>query len=164
MRPVGQSSFIGSLANPAGAAFLSVPERAFTSNASDPDGIVVGYQITDFPAGADAIRIAGATYAEVTFPLGGVFVSTSNAALIEVDPAGSDAAQVNVNIPFDVMDNANVLSSTTYAATLQLAAVVAADGAVAVRTLSPGWLGVLLLLVAMIAARYGRAGFSRRQS
>lgn len=149
MRPQGQDTAATGGVNPGATLHVPISADVMTTATTDPDGQVIGFQITAFPTGADALGVAGQIYTAASFPLGGIFVGIGDVGQISVDPVGSALTDVDVILPYRVVDNANVQSARTYLFTLRFAATTASRSAAPIPVGSTQWLSMLLLLTAL---------------
>ncbi|WP_461138206.1 beta strand repeat-containing protein [Spirosoma pomorum] len=114
--PVSTSITLTSQINPGGLTSVTIPPASFTG--TDADGSITTIHFTAFPSNANSITIGGTTYllnigigipGTLLFPTsGGVTVAAGTA--VSVDPIDGN---VTVVIPFRVIDNAGVESTTT---------------------------------------------------
>ncbi|PRY28144.1 hypothetical protein CLV58_1301, partial [Spirosoma oryzae] len=113
--PVPTSATLVSQVNPGGLTSVTIPPASFTG--TDADGTVAAIRYTAFPTNANSITIGNTVYVlslgvgipvgAVVFPAGGVTATTGTA--VSVDPVDGN---VTVAIPFRVIDNAGVESTT----------------------------------------------------
>jgi hypothetical protein len=114
--PVSTSITLTSQINPGGFTSVTIPPASFTG--TDADGSITTIHFTAFPSNATSITIGGTTYllnigigipGTLLFPTsGGVTVAAGTT--VSVDPVDGN---VTVVVPFRVIDNAGVESTTT---------------------------------------------------
>jgi hypothetical protein len=114
--PVSTSITLTSQINPGGLTSVTIPPASFTG--TDADGSITTIHFTAFPSNATSITIGGTTYllnigigipGTLLFPTsGGVTVAAGTT--VSVDPVDGN---VTVVVPFRVIDNAGVESTTT---------------------------------------------------
>jgi uncharacterized repeat protein (TIGR01451 family) len=108
-RPIAGGSTAPGQSNPGGTTSVAVPATAFTTGSSDSDGTIVSYTITAFPSSANSITVGATTYTATTFPAGGIVIPAAQIGTVSVDPIDGS---VTVGIPFNVTDNAGIVSAT----------------------------------------------------
>ncbi len=104
--PTPTGTTLSSQLNPGGTNAITIATSNFTG--SDPDGRLIQYKFTGFPTNTTTFSINGTSYTSGTFPGAGVTVSSISS--VTLDPV--DGALTAV-IPFNVIDNANQLGSST---------------------------------------------------
>lgn len=114
--------------NPGGTLLVVVPANTFTNAFVSTDaapGSVTGIRIVSFPLGILTLDINGTAYTSGTFPGGGVTVpadaSGNPTQTISVDPTVDGATAVTIT--FRAVDNADVFSTGTGNAILNLAGI-----------------------------------------
>jgi hypothetical protein len=107
--PIAGGTIVGGQANPGGNTSVPVPAIAFTTGSSDTTpGTIVSYTLTAFPSSAQTITVGATTYTAATFPPGGVVIPAAQIGTISVNPVDGS---VTVNIPFNVTDDAGLVSA-----------------------------------------------------
>jgi hypothetical protein len=105
--------------NPNGTTDYSIPNTLF-EGADFDGGIIDSIKIVGFPANVDEITINGISYTSASFPAGGVFTPTNAignpTTPILIDPIDGT---VTVDIVYQAVDNAGVLSPIPGYASLQ---------------------------------------------
>jgi uncharacterized repeat protein (TIGR01451 family) len=115
--------------NPGGTTSVSVPPALFNTS-TDPDGSVVKYRITGFPATATSLTITQGgvitTYTSATFPSIGLTILLAELSTLKVDPIDNNngGAPFDVVIPFMAVDNAGKESANLANAILPFTAPI----------------------------------------
>ena len=86
--PAGQDATATGGVNPGATLRVPVSADVMTSATTDPDGRVIGFQITTFPTGADASALL-ARFTPLPVSRWGIFVGIGDVGQISVDPVGS---------------------------------------------------------------------------
>ncbi|QJD77004.1 hypothetical protein [Spirosoma rhododendri] len=111
--PTATSSTLASQANPGGTNGVTIAPSSFTG--TDPDGTIASIRYTAFPTNTTSLTIGTVTYTSANFPAGGVTAVTGTT--VRLDPVDGAVTAV---IPFRVIDNAGVESSTATTASVSV--------------------------------------------
>jgi hypothetical protein len=114
--PVSTSTTLTSQVNPGGLTSVSIPPASFTG--TDADGTITTIRYTGFPTNVTSLTIGNTIYVlslgasipigAIVFPANGVTAVTGTT--VRIDPIDGTVTAV---IPFRVIDNAGVESTTT---------------------------------------------------